>query len=119
VLRFARPPTAFEALVAALDGVAHAPAKAETKPKRTTTGRKKPTAKAPGKGKMGATERVQSLIDEGWFAEEQSSGGVRTRLQTDGHTFARQTISTTLLRLAQAKKLKRTGKPRSYRYVNP
>jgi hypothetical protein len=71
------------------------------------------------KPKAGPKQRVQALIDAGFFKEQRSIVHIQTKLEEEGHIYAQSSLSPALVRLTREKALRRVKHDKLWAYVNP
>jgi hypothetical protein len=98
---------------------------ASTKPSgRTTTAsakgaKKVPASKKSGKSRGGPKQRIQALVDAGFFKERKSINDIQAKLEEEGHIYAQSSLSPALVRLTRDKALRRVKHDNKWAYVNP
>ena len=71
------------------------------------------------KGGTGATTRVRTLKEQGFFSQKRSLGDIVMRLKELGHVYRPQDLSSVLVRMTRDKELRRFQEGGVWHYVNP
>lgn len=90
-----------------------------------TPGSEKPTrrkrrgsgAARKGRAKVGPANLIAELIDAGFFKKPRGLGAIRAALEERGHIYPVTTLSPLLLRLVQARQLRRIKQNKLWSYV--
>jgi hypothetical protein len=91
---------------------------AETKRRRKKTSSRKPAA--PRKTVSGGPQTlIRGLIDESFFSQKRTINEVQSELEQQGHIYPLNSLSTPLVRLVRARKLRRFKEKDQWVYVQP
>ena|SRR5438445_177768 len=71
------------------------------------------------KGRVGATERVRVLKEDGYFREKRTLVNVRNKLNEKGHIHKMDDLSPVLIRMTRSGELRRMQEKGNWVYVNP
>jgi hypothetical protein len=88
-----------------------------SRPRRRSGGGSSPKPTTPAR--LGPTEYIRELIDEGYFKTKREIGAVRDKLEERAHIYPVTSISGPLYRLVKKKELRRLKEDGVWRYVNP
>ena len=89
----------------------------ESKERRKTTKRKKPSPAKPQKIE-GPQQYTDELISEGFFKTKRNISDVQCKLEELGHIYPLTSLSAPLLRLVKKKKIRRIKEKGNWVYVN-
>ncbi len=81
-----------------------------------------PTKQATKKSKSfsgSLTERIESLINDGFFDQPHGLSEIKHKLEELGYHYPITTVSPTVLFLLRQRRLRRIGSKRKYQYVKP
>ena len=91
------------------------PSEPKAKGRRKKTSSREPAASRKGTG--GPQTLIRGLIDEGFFSQKRTINEVQSELEQQGHIYPLHSLSTPLVRLVRARKLRRFKEKEQWVYV--
>lgn len=91
------------------------PPAARTKSRRKKASSREPAASRKGTG--GPQTLIRGLIDEDFFTQKRTINEVKSELEQQGHIYPLHSLSTPLVRLVRARKLRRFKEKDQWVYV--